>query len=285
MAKPPIRTYLKMPRQKARELLQAQIDKAVNIAPRTGDVRSKEDLAKAEEREGRWCKYNVELLSHIFTTDEYADEYASTRILVHQVGDRYFDPSINDLVSRLVSSATKQMGALASIIDRLDLIEEESQPTTGTAPGLNDIIKLAERLDIVVRQIRERRDERETLDVKDEYDLQDLFHALLKIYFDDVRPEEWTPSYAGGASRIDFFLPDIKTLVELKMARPSLSTRVLSDQLIIDIERYQKYSGCSTLICIVYDPDGRVSNPRGVESDLNNRERDIIVQVMIVPER
>jgi hypothetical protein len=26
--------------------------------------------------------------------------------------------------------------------------------------------------------------------------------------FDDIRPEEYTPSYAGGSSRIDFLLED-----------------------------------------------------------------------------
>jgi hypothetical protein len=33
--------------------------------------------------------------------------------------------------------------------------------------------------------------------LKDEYDVQDLLYALLRIFFDDVRPEEWTPSFAG----------------------------------------------------------------------------------------
>ena len=28
--------------------------------------------------------------------------------------------------------------------------------------------------------------------------------------FDDIRPEEYTPSYAGGSSRIDFLLKDEK---------------------------------------------------------------------------
>ena len=79
----------------------------------------------------------------------------------------------------------------------------------------------------VARQIRERRERRPTLDVADEYDVQDLFHALLTIYFDDIRKEELTPSYAGGASRMDFLLPEIEAVVEVKMMRPTLSTRQL----------------------------------------------------------
>jgi REase_DpnII-MboI len=34
------------------------------------------------------------------------------------------------------------------------------------------------------------------MDIKDEYDVQDLLHAILRAFFDDVRPEEFVPSYA-----------------------------------------------------------------------------------------
>lgn len=42
--------------------------------------------------------------------------------------------------------------------------------------------------------------------MNDEYDVQDIIHALLKIEFDDIRPEEWGTSYAGSNSRMDFYL-------------------------------------------------------------------------------
>lgn len=87
------------------------------------------------------------------------------------------------------------------------------------------ILRLAERLHAIIRQLRERREQRPTLEVEDEYDVQDLFHALLIIYFDDIRKEEWSPSYAGGASRMDFLLPEVETVVEIKMMRPSLTTK------------------------------------------------------------
>lgn len=51
----------------------------------------------------------------------------------------------------------------------------------------------------VARQIRSRHEQRETLSIQDEYDVQDLLHALLSIFFEDIRAEEWTPSYAGGS--------------------------------------------------------------------------------------
>jgi hypothetical protein len=145
------------------------------------------------------------------------------------------------------------------------------------------VVTLAERLHTVVRQLRERREGRSTLDVNDEYDVQDLFHALLTVYFDDIRKEEWAPTYAGGASRMDFLLPEIESVVEIKMTRPNMSTRQLGEQLIVDIAKYQKHPTCRTLFCVVYDPEGQISNPRGVENDLKRDGDPMAVRIMIVP--
>lgn len=49
------------------------------------------------------------------------------------------------------------------------------------------VLHLIEKFHLVVRQLRYRYNSRETLDISDEYDVQDLFHALLCIYFDDIR--------------------------------------------------------------------------------------------------
>jgi hypothetical protein len=148
-------------------------------------------------------------------------------------------------------------------------------------PGI--LVTLAGRIHNVVRKLRERREGRPTLAVEDEYDLQDLFHALLTIHFEDIRKEEWSPSYAGGASRMDFLLPEIESVVELKKSRQSMSTRELGEQLIVDIAKYKKHPMCRTLYCVVYDPEGRIANPRGVENDLNSETGEVSVRVMIVP--
>jgi hypothetical protein len=61
--------------------------------------------------------------------------------------------------------------------------------------------------------------------IGDEYDLQDLFHAMLTIFFDDIRKEEVAPSFAGAGARMDFFLPSLSSVVELKKVRESLSSK------------------------------------------------------------
>ena len=123
----------------------------------------------------------------------------------------------------------------------------------------------------VVRQLRVRHGGREILDINDEYDVQDLLHALLQLYFDDIRDEEWTPSYAGSAARVDFLLKNEKTVIEVKKTRQGLADKEVGNQLIEDIERYKVHPDCEKLVCFVYDPEGRIGNPNGVMNDLNSR--------------
>ena len=133
------------------------------------------------------------------------------------------------------------------------------------------------------RQLRARHEARETISVKDEYDVQDLLHGLLKIDFEDVRPEEWTPSYAGKSSRMDFLLKSENIVIETKMTRKGLADREIGDQLIIDVARYKEHPGCKTLVCFVYDPDGYIRNAPGLKADLGTREKALKVVVVIVP--
>lgn len=160
--------------------------------------------------------------------------------------------------------------------------EENSSESSSTTP--KELIKLlCERFHLVSRQIRSRHNDRETLNIEDEYDVQDLFHALLTLYFDDIREEEWTPSYAGSCSRVDFLLKQDELVIEIKKTRKGLNAKDIGEQLIIDIQRYQAHPSCKTLICFVYDPEARISNPRGIENDLNRDINGFEVKVYITP--
>jgi hypothetical protein len=68
------------------------------------------------------------------------------------------------------------------------------------------VMHLCRRFPRYVRRLVERHAGRPALAIADEYDLQDHVHALPRLHFDDVRPEEWTPSYAWSRTRMDFLL-------------------------------------------------------------------------------
>jgi len=142
-------------------------------------------------------------------------------------------------------------------------------------------VEVGARMLDVQRQLAKRHSNRATIAFNDEYDAQDLFNSLLRIFFDDIRREEWTPSYAGGANRIDFVLPRYKLAVELKYTRQSMTAKDVGDQLIIDITKYKTHPSVRHLVCLVFDQEGHLSNPRGIEADLSTPRDGLAVTVRI----
>ena len=159
-------------------------------------------------------------------------------------------------------------------------IDAEERPGQKAEEVLENIFNKFHR---VARQLRTRHDSRETLTIKDEYDVQDLLHALLQLYFDDIRPEEWTPSYAGGAVRMDFLLKDEGIIIEVKKTRDSMTSKKLGEELIIDREKYKTHPDCRKMYCFVYDPEGLLGNPSGIKKDLEKGDEGFI-KVFIRPE-
>ena len=174
---------------------------------------------------------------------------------------------------------------LDSFIDEIrEYWNDEQHELADNSSPMDNVKLIIERFHRVARQLRDRYSDRATLEIEDEYDVQDLFHALLKLYFDDIRPEEYTPSYAGSASRVDFLLKKEKIIIEIKKTRKGLGAKEIGEQLLIDTQRYQAHPDCNKLVCFVYDPEGRVANPRGIENDLSKEINGIPVSVFITPE-
>lgn len=116
-----------------------------------------------------------------------------------------------------------------------------------------------------------RRKDSQALSFSSEYDIQDLLHALMKPWISDIRPEEFTPSYAGTNTRMDFLLPDHKLVIETKRVRSKSHANKVGDELIIDIEHYRRHSSCDHLWCVIYDPEIFISNPQGLIADLEGK--------------
>jgi len=148
---------------------------------------------------------------------------------------------------------------------------------------LNIAKTVCQRFHFVARQLRLRGEHRSTLNVEDECDVQDLLHALFRLQFDDISTDEWTPSYSNGTPRTTFLLNQDRLAVVVKKTRTGLSAKELMDQVRIDIERYRARGRCTNLFCFVYDPEGRIGNPRGLESDLASTSENFTVDVLVAP--
>ena len=158
-------------------------------------------------------------------------------------------------------------------------------PSEARSPldALRFIRKLCTRFHALVRELRQRSENRPPFDVEDEHDVRDVVRSLLCLEFEDLSTEEWAPSYTGGASRTDFVLKPERIVIVVKKTRQGLGAKEIADQLAIDFERYSIHPNCHTLLCFVYDPEGRVVNPRRLEADLTRESGGRTVEVLIAP--
>jgi hypothetical protein len=209
--------------------------------------------------------------------------------VLHAGANQIVDVEGTDYEAEYAKDWKLRAGHLDKLIERIKSNIVAAPPAPAAAPTavkptpLQRVEHLVKRFHRVALQLRKRHGGRAAHTVADEYDVQDLLHALLKLEFDDIRPEEWTGSYAGKASRMDFLLKAEQLVIEVKMTRDSLGTKEVGDELIIDIGRYRAHADCKTLVCFVYDPSHHIDNPDGLEHDLSGSRDGLEVRVFIAP--
>jgi hypothetical protein len=158
--------------------------------------------------------------------------------------------------------------------------------STVAGPDVDDLCvtkNLCQRFHAVARQLRLRGEYRSTITVDDEIDVQDLIHALLRQHFEDIGTDEWTPGYGDGAPRTTFLLDHDRLAIVVKKTRPGLSRKDLTEQVRADAERYRARGRCTRLLCFIYDPEGRIGNPRGLENELSSHTEHFTVDVIVAP--
>jgi len=161
--------------------------------------------------------------------------------------------------------------------------EARTTPRNRQREALALVVTLCRRFHLFARQLVLRHGARETVRVVDEYDVQDLMHAVLKLHFEDVRAEEVTPSVAGRSGRMDFLLKAERLVLETKMTRRNLGQNQVGDELIVDMKRYRSHPDLRTLVCFVYDPGGFCRAPAALENDLTGVEGRLRSVVVVCP--
>lgn len=168
--------------------------------------------------------------------------------------------------------------------------ERPSLPTAGLQPppptpddALETLRTLCARFHAVARQLRIRHDSRATLEVEDEYDVQDLLCALLHLHFGQVDSEDWCPGDGSETGRRSFHLHHKRVTVAAKKTRAGVTARDLAEQVKRESARHSVRGDCRLFLCFIYDPEGRIGNPRGFESDLTTVSDSYTLEVIVAP--
>lgn len=242
------------------------------------------DLDVCWQKSQRWESRCIDLLEQHVSSAE-AKKFANTTAAMDTIDltgsfVRYVKAKVaflNSLREDMTSNPEFWKGKLASL--------QQATAKNARREPVETLRQIGQRFHLVAGQLRKRHGNRSTLEITDEYDVQDLMHALLRIFFDDVRTDERTPSYAGGSAYMDFLLKDNSVVIETKKTREGLKDREVGNQLIEDIARYKEHPSCRTFFCFVYDPDELIANPRGIERDLTRKEGDLQIVVFVAPRR
>jgi REase_DpnII-MboI len=141
---------------------------------------------------------------------------------------------------------------------------------------------IADRFTSILSPMKNRRKSRVPLTMGDEYDVQYLFEALLALHIDDIRSEEPGPSVGGGYSRADTYLPEYRCFIEFKMTRKGIDNNILRKQLTDDFVLYGQDQRCDLLFVFIHDPEIRIENPRGFETQMSGQTKGISNIVVVI---
>ena len=169
----------------------------------------------------------------------------------------------------------------------IQLSSQEAPPSPVKPDNVEDLLEIIVRgLRRAMHPLTHRRKGFQRLSFGSEYDVQDLLHALLRPWISDIRPEEFTPSYAGSSTRMDFLLPAYALVIETKIVRDRTHAKRIGDELIIDIEHYRRHPKCKRLWCVIYDPDHLITNADGLKNDVegsrSTEDGQVVVRVFVL---
>ena len=237
-----------------------------------------------KERLSRWENRLKACISENVSKEE-AEELNNKKYPISIIG-RMDDPfkNFDSKISSLKSYVANLIKDLQENSEYWDSIIQEANTNIDVTYDLSPLDKINLILDkfhVVATQLIKRYSNRGTLIINDEYDIQDLLHALLRIYFNDIRPEEWTPSYAGSSNRMDFLLKQEKIVIETKYASANHNDKEIGKELIEDRANYKKHQDCNMLVCFIYDKEYRITNRDGLINDIE-RDSDNQFQIKVI---
>lgn len=119
---------------------------------------------------------------------------------------------------------------------------------------VSSIVQICKRLRHSAQSLSARKRKKPNFVISDEYDVQDLLHAVLRAYLKQVISEEPFGKVANAASgRADLAIQKLGVLIEVKLARSAADQRRILDDFGKDLNLYAKWPHLKHLICFIYN--------------------------------
>lgn len=142
-------------------------------------------------------------------------------------------------------------------------------------PNLNLVISVLNTFSDVVSRLKYRRKGKVSLDISDEYDVQDILYVMLKGSFSTLQYEDPTPKDGLTSARADFVISDLNTYIETKYISTKGSEKTIQDECLLDIQKYGIQENCYKIIFFIYDPNKCIDNQFAFKASL---ERNRVIE-------
>ena len=197
--------------------------------------------------------------------------------------NEFYDPNDED---PLVSKWKVQFQGTVrdSLVTQRQILIEELHQASDVIKHLDALASTFKRLPNYLRTLKNKSSQNfQAPQIYREKDLQVVVLALLRLLYSNVNDEDPASKHAGGSSIPDFTIRDIGVAVETKMVRDGQKDKDVGAELLVDYGRYPKHPDCQAIFVIVYDPKGRLDNPRSLEIDLSNDGPGVPTRVIVIP--
>jgi hypothetical protein len=233
--------------------------------------------ADTAQRAMRYLRTVADYGRPLTLADQVAVLWLSARLL-----DAPWQPSDSDLgiLDALMADARKAVLSLLSAGHRLTAIDSAlvadalstSPPARIARLGvLEGVLAAIDQFAASASVLGHRQRDRPAFTVEDEYDVQDLLHALLLPIVPDLVPEDPASKIAGKASRLDFTSRAARLGIETKHVRSASHGAKVRDEILVDEATYQAHPYVETVVAFVHDPEGSIASQdrAAFEADLS----------------
>lgn len=153
-------------------------------------------------------------------------------------------------------------GQVRSAIDAAMIIDADSTyPASRLArkSALDGVLAVADSFKASAGVLKKRHGNRPPFEITDEYDVQDLFFALVLPIVPDIVAEDPTSKVANKSSRLDFTSKSTGIGIELKHVKSKADASRVRNEILVDEATYQEHPYVEMVVVFVHDPDEHIS--------------------------
>ncbi|MDP3764026.1 MAG: hypothetical protein Q8Q95_00175 [bacterium] len=217
----------------------------------------------------------------ISTTGDLSDEF-DPKSKLHD-GDLFIDGFIGSFQNTIKTKSILKLRGLA--MSARTKIKTGIPLVGNTLPSVHQVINILNRLSDVISRLKHRRKGKNSLEVRDEYDIQDILYVMLKGPFPTLQYEDPNKKVGTASSTIDFTIEELGLFIETKYISDKGKEKEIQKQCKEDIISYGNQSSCYRIIFVIFDPSHAIDNEyafkSGIESKISMGGKELEIIVLI----